>query len=106
MYPRIPDEAFQAVADRGDELTAVTLSTASSVEEAGNASHNYARSLGLDGESDSRAYALAKSFLTYLSQGTGHIVTQTEIYAAVVGIQAGLALARETGWEPPIPSNR
>jgi hypothetical protein len=103
MYPRIPDDAFQAVADHADELMAVTLGTASNVEEAGNASHNYARSLGLEGENDTRAYALAESSLTYHSQNTGHTVTPTEVHAAVVGIQLGLALARETGWEPPIP---
>jgi hypothetical protein len=85
---------------------AVTLATASSVEEAGNASHNYARSLGLEGESEPRAYALAQSSLSYLSQGTGHTITPPEVHAAVVGIQLGLALARETGWEPPISEQR
>jgi hypothetical protein len=53
MEPRIPDDAFQAVADRADELHAVTMGTAASVEEAGNASHNYACSLGLEGETTS-----------------------------------------------------
>jgi hypothetical protein len=105
MDPRIPDDAFQAVANRGDELTAVTLGTSSNVEEAGDAAHNYARSLGLEGENDLRAYALAESSLAYLSQGTGHTVTPHEVYAAVAGIMLGLALARETGWEPPISTD-
>jgi hypothetical protein len=101
MNPRIPDDAFQAVANRSDGLQAVTLGTAASAHEAGNAAHNYARSLGLDGEGDDRAVRLAASALTYLEQYTNHTVTTTEVHAAVAGIQLGLALAHETGWDPP-----
>jgi len=103
MEPRIPDDAFQAVADRNDDLMAVTLGTASSVEDAGNAAHNHARSLGLEGEADARAYRLAESTLVYLTQHSQHVVTSDEVHAAVAGIQLGLELARETGWEPPMP---
>lgn len=102
MQPRIPDAAFQAVANRADELHAVTMGTASSGEEAANAAHNYARSLGLDSEGDERAYSLAHSALVYMSQHTDHTVTATEVHAAVAGLQLGLSLARETGWEPPM----
>jgi Flp pilus assembly protein TadD len=102
MYPRIPDEAFSATAGRQDELMAVTMGTATSAEEAGEAGHTYARSLGLDGENDQRAYLLAKLTLEYPSRETEHTVTATEVHAAVAGIHLGLELARQTGWEPPL----
>jgi hypothetical protein len=103
MDPRIPDHAFQAVADRGDELHDVTMATAPSAAHAANAAHAYARSLGLEGEADQRAYALAHSTLAYLRQTDLASIPSDHVYAAVVGITLGLALARETSWEPPIP---
>jgi hypothetical protein len=105
MNPRIPDDAFQAVADKADELHAVTIGTGSSAEEAGQAVHTYLRSLGLDGEGDTRARALAESALAYASQGTGHVITSNEVHAAVAGIALGLELARETGWEAPLDAS-
>ena len=79
MNPRIPDAAFQAVADHGDTLLDVTMGTATSPQEAAEAGHVYARSLGLDGENDQRAKQLARSSLAHLSQARpSHIVTENE----------------------------
>lgn len=100
--PRIPDDAFNAVAKHQDTLHAVTMATAETAEEAGKASHNFARSLGLDEETDARAYALAQVTLAQLRQTDAASIPSDHVYAAVVGITLGLSLARETAWEPPI----
>jgi hypothetical protein len=78
------------------------MGTAASPEEAANAPHAHARSLGLEAETDPRAYALALSTLAYLRQTDQDSIPSDHVYAAVVGITLGLALARETSWEPPI----
>jgi GGDEF domain-containing protein len=97
-FPRIPDEAFREAAGRVDRLFDVVLAASPSEEQAREAGDNFCRALGLDGERDERAHALAERLLAVVRDGH----TPEDVDATVLGITLGLQLAQATGWEAPI----
>jgi len=97
-FPRIPDEAFLAAAGRVDRLFDVVLASSPSPEQALQAGDNFCRALGLDGERDERARALAERLLGVVRDWH----TAEDVDATVLGITLGLQLAQATGWEAPL----
>jgi hypothetical protein len=96
--PRIPDEAFADAARRVDRLFDVVLASSPSPEQAREAGDNFCRALGLDGERDERARALAERLLGVVKDG----YSPEDVDATVLGITLGLQLAQATGWEAPM----
>jgi hypothetical protein len=97
-FPRIPDEAFAESAGRVERLFDVVLASGPSPEQAREAGDNFCRALGLDGERDPRARALAEQLLALVREG--HSAAEVEV--AMLGITLGLQLAQATGWDAPI----
>jgi hypothetical protein len=97
-FPRIPDEAFAESAGRVDRLFDVVLASSPSPEQALQAGDNFCRALGLDGERDPRARALAERLLAVVKDGH----SAEDVDATVLGITLGLQLAQATGWDAPM----
>jgi hypothetical protein len=100
-FPRIPDDAFREAGRGVDRLFDVVLASSPSPEQAREAGDNFCRALGLDGERDRRAHALAERLLGLVRDGH----TAQDVEATVLGITLGLQLARATGWEAPMPDD-
>jgi hypothetical protein len=95
--PQLPDSAFDRALQRHKDLHDVTMAGPGGDFHA--ISDRFHQSLGLGGENDPRAYALARSTLAALSETPVH---PHHVHAAVVGITLGLLLAEATDWQPPL----
>jgi hypothetical protein len=108
--PRIPDQAFHAVLKAHVEFVHVASHALAESDEVDvpaqseQAADNFFRSLGLDDESDSRAYSLARTLMAHARSVDSDAIPADEIAAGVFGLTLGLMLAQATGWEPPMPS--
>ena len=72
-------------------------------EQIQDATSNFYRSLGLDGEYDKRALDLASTVMAHLRGIEVDDVPPDDVSVAMLGVMLGLLLAEATGWEPPIP---
>jgi hypothetical protein len=106
--PRIPDEAFYAVQRAHVEFEHVASQALADSDEVDvpaqseQAADNFFRSLGLDGENDSRAYGLAHALMAHVRSVEPAAIPNAEVRAAVFGLTLGLMLAQATGWEAPM----
>jgi hypothetical protein len=101
--PRIPDEAFNTVAQRHGDMIDVSTPAGETPETAMEASTNFCRSLGLDNENDPRAYWLLRTVMAEFRGVVPDALPSGEVHAGVLGLQLGLMLAQATSWEPPMP---
>jgi hypothetical protein len=99
--PHIPEDAFHHATDRIGRLLAV-IPPGSSEEEVQEATSNFYRALGLEGECDSRALGLTRVVMAHLRRIEPDDVPEHDVSGGVLGIMLGLLLAQGTGWDPPL----